>query len=307
MKRALLAAAALAAAMFFHSVAEAQQLRVMVTNDDGIGAPGLDALVNELLTNPNLTVNVIAPATNQSGTTDNFSAQITVAAGQTASAVAGTAVTGTPADSVMYGLLVELEATPPDLVVSGINSGQNITRYVSEDLSGTVGAALTAARRGVPAIAVSAGLGAATPADFAPAAKYVANVVELFRTKGSLPKKLTSKTGQDTNLILNVNMPHCTSGSVRGVKVVPMHQSQNLFGRNVESYTENPPASGTFDAVQSSENAFAAQDCTSVLEKPVDDLEAFLNGFIAVSPLNPAINPDGKVKAFRFLEKVPAQ
>ena len=84
-----------------------------------------------------------------------------------------------------------------------------------------------------------------------------------------------------------------------------MHQSQNLVGRNVASYTESSP--GVFDAVQSSENAFAAQDCTSVLDKPVDDLEAFLNGFIAVSPLNPTINPDWKVKAFRFLEKVPVQ
>ena len=306
MRRALVTTAALAAVILLGSAASAQTLRVMVTNDDGIGEPGIDALVNELLANSNLIVNVIAPATNQSGTTDTFTSQITVAPGQTASAVAGTAVAGTPADSVMYGLLVELAATPPDLVISGINSGQNLGRFVSEDLSGTVGAALTAGRRGVPAFAVSAGIGAASAADFAPAAKYIANLVELFRTKRSFPKKMISKTGQETTLVLNVNMPFCNgTGTVRGAKVVATKQSQHLFGRNVIDYTESVP--GTFDIVLSADNVFAPQDCTSALDKPVDDVEAFLNGFMAVSPMNPSVNPDSKIKKFRFLEKVAVQ
>src|SRR5262245_54942035 len=83
--------------------AGAQTLRVLVTNDYGIGAPGINALVNKLLLNPNLQVDVVAPATNQSGTTDDFTtAPFGVAAGTTSGGVPGKKVSGTPADSVMW-------------------------------------------------------------------------------------------------------------------------------------------------------------------------------------------------------------
>src|SRR5262245_37455934 len=155
-KRIFLAACLLAA---LARPAVAQTLRVLVSNDDGIGAPGIDALVNELSLNSNLVIEIYAPATNQSGVSDNFTTvPFAVAAGTTASNVLGTAVSGTPADSVMYALLYGL-SQPPDIVVSGINAGQNIGRWVAEDASGTVGAALAAARLGIPAIAVSLGLG----------------------------------------------------------------------------------------------------------------------------------------------------
>jgi 5'-nucleotidase len=281
---------------------QAQTLRVLVTNDDGIGAPGIDALVEALALNPNLQIDVVAPATNQSGTADSFTtAPFTVSSSMTASGHAGTAVDGTPVDAVMYALLVALPQ-PPDLVVSGINLGQNITRYVAEDLSGTVGAALTAARRGIPAFAVSQGVPGTV--DYATAAEYTANLVELFRTKKGLGKKMTSKTGQDTRLVLNVNVPTCAAGSVRGARLVPLKQSQNLFGRNVVDYDMTAP--DTYQAVLSTDNAFLAQDCTSALDDPADDLEALQNGFISITPLNPTLTPDTKLKKFKIVvKKVP--
>ncbi len=279
--------------------ASGQQLKVLVTNDDGIEAPGIDALVNELLLNSNLTVTVIAPATNQSGTTDNFTTTpFGVAAGTTATGVGGLAISGYPADTVLFGVLEAL-SEEPDLVVSGINSGQNIGRFVAEDLSGTVGAALVAARLGIPAIAVSAGL---STTDFGPAARYTANVVEDFRTKRRLPKKMLSKTGLDQRLILNINFPFCSTGSVRGVAVVPLAQSQNGLGRIVTGYTETAP--GMFQATMSSTNAYLS-NCESTLEDPTTDIEAMNNGFASVTPLNPTLTPDSKWKKFRFLERIP--
>lgn len=282
----------------FQTAATAQTLRVLVTNDDGIGAAGIDALVQQLATNPKLEIHVIAPATNQSGTTDNFStAAFGVAAGTTASGVVGIAVSGKPADSVLYGVL-EVMDPDPDLVISGINAGQNIGRFVAEDLSGTVGAALTAARMGIPAFAVSAGLGTS---DYSAAAIYTANLVEDFRTKKRLPKKMMSKAGLDQRVVLNINFPHCTSGALRGIELVPLARSQDLLGRVVTGYTMTGP--GMFQANLSTTNAFAS-DCTSTLEDPTTDIEAMNNGFASVTALNPDLTVDGKLKRFKFLRRI---
>src|SRR5262245_7445886 len=107
-------------------------LRVLVTNDDGVAAPGIDALVQALTANPNLEVTVIAPATNQSGKGDQVTTgtPISVAPSSTAGAFPATAVAALPADSVLFALLQALPQ-PPDLVVSGINSGQNSGEFVT--------------------------------------------------------------------------------------------------------------------------------------------------------------------------------
>jgi 5'-nucleotidase len=302
MNRRTLALGIVALALVFEGRAHGQALRVLVTNDDGIAAAGIAAVVDALIQNPNLTVYVIAPATNQSGTTDTFTdGPITATASMTASGFPGTAVDGTPADSVLYALLVELAETPPDLVVSGVNQGQNITRFVAEDLSGTVGAALTAARRGVPAIAASQGLTGGI--DYTTAATYVANVAELFRTNKGLQKKMISQTGLDQRLVLNVNVPSCASGTtVRGVRVVPLKESQDLLGRTVAGYDIAVP--GVFTPVFSGDNTLGAQNCASTLADPAHDLDAFRNGFISVTPLNPTLTPDSKISKFKRLERV---
>src|SRR2546425_7194581 len=76
--------------------ASSETLRVLVTNDDGVAAPGIDALVTALTANPNLQVTVVAPATNQSGTGDNKTTASTlpVAASMTSSGYPATAVSG---------------------------------------------------------------------------------------------------------------------------------------------------------------------------------------------------------------------
>lgn len=278
--------------------AGAQTLRVLVTNDDGIAAPGINTLVNELAKNSNLEITVVAPATNQSGTGDSITTTgtLVVTSGMTASGFAGTAVAGFPADTVLFGVRQVLPA-PPDMVVSGINQGQNITREIAE-LSGTVGAALTAARLGIPAIATSQGI--AGSIDYTRQAQYVAAVVENFRTKPALAKKMTSANGLNQRLVLNINFPSCSTGSVRGVAVVPLAQLTTVTGYNLVA---EDGATATYAPVAQSGAPFAS-NCTSTLEKPATDLEAMNNGFASLTPLNPDLTVDGKLKKFASLAKL---
>ncbi len=135
--------------------ASAPSLRIMVSNDDGIASPGLDQLVVALAELPDVELTVVAPAENQSGSSDKTTpGAVTYGPGATASGVAGTAVNGFPADAVLVGL--DKLALEPDLVVSGVNAGQNVGPLAA--ISGTVGVARTAVRAGIPAVALSAGL-----------------------------------------------------------------------------------------------------------------------------------------------------
>ncbi len=137
------------------STVAAQPLRIVVSNDDGIASPGLDQLVTALAELPDVDITVVAPAENQSGSSDKTTpGGVTYAAGVTASGVEGTAVNGFPADAVNVAL--DELGLDPDLVVSGVNAGQNVGPLAS--LSGTVGVARTAVRAGIPALALSAGL-----------------------------------------------------------------------------------------------------------------------------------------------------
>jgi 5'-nucleotidase len=239
---------------------------------------------------------VIAPATNQSGSGDNktTSGTIPVAASMTASGHAATAVTGFPADSVLFGLKQQLSATPPDPIVSGINLGQNYTGDIIP-ISGTVGAAFWAARLGFPAFAVSAS--GASP-EFAAAATYTATLVEKFRLSKGFRKKMLAKDAPFQGLVLNVNYPTCTTGTaVRGARVVAVGRLTTVTG-----YTDM--GSGNWHPVTASGN-FNAADCTSTLDPPSTDLEAWNNGFVAVSPLDADRSVAGrKLRDFRFVEKL---
>jgi 5'-nucleotidase len=140
----------------------------------------------------------------------------------------------------------------PDLVISGINSAQNLGLLT--DVSGTVGAAKAAAAAGVPALAVSAGLG--TP-DYPTAAAQALSWVEDHR--GELA------AGEAEAVVTNMNVPTCPDGSVREVVEVPVA---------TESGDELLPD--------------ADIECASSLTDPADDVDAFNNGYVPVSELEAA-------------------
>lgn len=128
---------------------------ILLTNDDGIGSPGLWAAAEALSALGFVTV--VAPREQQSGSgrsmpvaSDGAIGQETVRIGEKTWTVYS--VGGSPAQAVQHAIF-EIMPQPPVLVVAGINYGENVTTSVT--ISGTVGAALEAAAAGIPAIAVS--------------------------------------------------------------------------------------------------------------------------------------------------------
>ena len=242
-------------------------LRILVTNDDGVGAEGIDVLVEALIADPNNEVVVCAPDGNRSGSGDMTGPSERCGDGETTeettteSGYPAVAIDGCPADAVNYAVdnLYPADA-PPHVVISGINEGQNVSEGVATVLSGTVGAAKTAARdHGVPALATSQGSSVGGPV--APPASdydYDSGVSAALAWLAEHRSALAAGT-VTTDTIDSLNTPTCTAGEIRGLSKVPLAAD----------------AAGAFDP----------QDCESTLEAPKNDVEAFINGFNALSPV----------------------
>jgi 5'-nucleotidase len=232
------------------TAATAKPLTILVTNDDGFAADGIDAVVEALRKIPNTKITVVAPTANQSGTDGRTLPVLPAASAQkTKSGYPATAVEGYPVDAVKYAL-AKVYKTPPDVVVSGINLGQNIGP--SAAVSGTVGAAKAAVAKGIPALAASQGLG--NPLDYPSAAALVVDWVTARRAK--------LVAGSAEKVVVSLNVPTCPSGSVRGVKQVPLSSSDAAI---------TPPP-----------------DCNSTATQFTDDAAAFLAGFATVTEINEA-------------------
>jgi 5'-nucleotidase len=225
-------------------------LQIVVTNDDGVAAAGIDALVTALTAVDGVEVTVVAPADQRSGTGGSATeGPLTRTEQALASGYAAAAVDGFPADTIRVAF--DDLGLQPDLVISGINEGQNLGPLV--DVSGTVGAARAALRRGVPALAVSQGIG--TTYDYEVAAQLIVDWLEENRdalAAGDFP----------ADMVLNLNVPSCEAGEVRGTL-------------EVDSATTG--------------DAAAAQDCTATAEGFTDDVTAFTNGFATLTEV--AIEP----------------
>jgi 5'-nucleotidase len=232
-----------------------QPYRILITNDDGVRAPGILAVAQALQRVAEVTV--VAPATNQSGKGHSITIDepIYVDAVTLPGDIPATSVAGTPATSVKVALGAILKQKP-DLVVSGINRGWNIgsVSYVS----GTVGAAREAALAGIPAIASSL---SSEETNYAPAAEIVRQVVEMAR-----------KTGLEPGVFLNVNIP---AGAARAIKGIQLTRQSGLTG--VERFEEQRSPRGR-------------RYFWSVWNEPTGDAEgtdvwAVEHGYAAVTPL----------------------
>jgi 5'-nucleotidase len=223
-------------------------ITVLVTNDDGVSAPGIDSLVEALRTVKNTKVVVVAPATNKTGAggTTTPGTLVTQPA-KTASGYDATAVQGFPADTVTAAL--DQLGVKPNVVMSGINAGQNLGAGTVS--SGTIGAALMAAKRGIPAVAFSQGGGADLQYD----STGKLAIAWLAKHRAALAKK--PKHAPTT--IDNYNVPNCPSGKSRGVKMVKTAPDVN--------------------------GAIAGVDCTATGPAPTTDIEAFNQGYAAVAQL----------------------
>ena len=182
-------------------------MRILLTNDDGILAPGLVALYRELTALGQVTI--VAPTTPQSAvghaisvSQPLFMQEILVTEG-----IRGHSVDGRPADCVKVAVLELMKSDPPDLVVSGINHGENVGINVL--YSGTVAAAVEGAFYGIPAVAFS--LAFAEQMDFQAAARLARGILA----------QVTSPARR-TGLLLSVNFPDLSQGPPKGLRVCRM-------------------------------------------------------------------------------------
>jgi 5'-nucleotidase len=161
-------------------MAEKKKL-ILLTNDDGITAPGLVAMYRHLTDMAE--VHVVAPETVQSATGHGItlSQPLLTSRVEVENAFVGTAVAGSPADCVKLAIS-QLLPRAPDLVISGINSGANVG--INVIYSGTVAAAIEAAFLGLPSIAISLYLKRDVPPDYARTAVFARRVIEQIVAAG---------------------------------------------------------------------------------------------------------------------------
>jgi 5'-nucleotidase len=182
-------------------------LKILVTNDDGIAAPGLWALVEELQSIAE--VIVVAPDREQSGVGTSVTLHQPLRVRPARPILAGIetyVVEGTPADSVIIALRMLLKGKL-DLVVAGINEGSNLGTDVL--ISGTVGAAFQAYFHGLPAIAVS--VASFDNLHFEAACRIV-SLLARQHSAGNLPQRF----------LLNVNLPNLPPDKIAGIEITEL-------------------------------------------------------------------------------------
>lgn len=182
--------------------------RILLTNDDGIWAPGLAALANELNSLGELFV--LAPSQEMSATGHALSIRKKQALRpcHRDGCLIGHSFDGFPADCVKFAVAHWMEHRP-HLIVSGINPGPNFGTNVP--YSGTVAAAVEAAILGIPGMAVSVDFVKPTPPiDFGTAAKVAAGIAREILENGMAP-----------GTALNINIPLVPADQIQGIRVVP--------------------------------------------------------------------------------------
>ncbi|MBZ0203143.1 MAG: 5'/3'-nucleotidase SurE [Ignavibacteria bacterium] len=186
---------------------------ILVSNDDGIEAPGLQLLVEELKKFAN--VYVCAPYRQQSAVGHSITIFYPLRAYEHLKdgELFGMAVEGTPADAVKIGVLFFFKDVKFDLVVSGINHGANTA--INIIYSGTVSAATEGTILGIPSIAVS--LTTFSKVDFREPAKIASKVIRQIWEDDSI--KISKGT------LLNINIPNAEANQIKGVKITKQGKS----------------------------------------------------------------------------------
>ena len=257
------------------SVPGQARLRILISNDDGVDAPGIEALCNALSGIADVTVS--APSQNRSGVGHgmNFSVPIMVRAFEK-NGVPWFAVDALPGTCVRLGLKA-LVREKPDLVVSGINRGENtgtVTFY-----SGTAACAREAAIQGFPAIAVSLENG--PEMDYRAAAEFVAGLVLEVKAGGLL------KGGE----FINVNYPARPKDKIKGILVT--RQDMRADDEFYEKRT-GPSGQMYFWPVYSESEAGDIKA----------DIWALRNGYISITPMGYDQTNDGLLPRIKLLEKL---
>jgi 5'-nucleotidase len=250
-------------------------MRILLTNDDGVAAPGL-ALLAEIAATLSDEVWIVAPADEQSGA--GHSLTLTRPLRLRKHGERHFAVTGTPTDAVMMALGELMKDAKPDLILSGINRGANLAEDVT--YSGTVSAAMEGALARVPAIALSQayarqGMGGAVPFDAARewAGRVLEPLIGLEMAAGTL---------------LNVNFPSCAAGAVKGIRIC--RQGRRDYGRTEMVKRQDPRGFSYYWLGLGPAQETPGHDT---------DLEAIAAGYVSVTPLQLDLTHDAALTPLR--------
>jgi 5'-nucleotidase len=255
-------------------------MRVLLTNDDGIAAPGLQSLRRALVALEDVEVVTIAPDSNRSATARSITTRSPLAVEEVTfeDGNVGYATDGTPVDCVRFAEL-GLGGPRPDLIVSGINHGANLGDDIT--YSGTVAAALEGIVLGIPAVALSqqtldGGLGYASGKfDFELGAQFSARLVERLRTE-PMPEAT----------LINVNFP---GGKVTGVEVTTL--GKRIYNDELRLLDEPDEAGRKRYKIYGWKPGYEEQTGT--------DLSAIAAGRIAVTPIHFDLTDHGELARLR--------
>ncbi|EIE49712.1 stationary phase survival protein SurE [Salipiger aestuarii] len=256
-------------------------MRILITNDDGINAPGLAVLADiaHQIAGPDGEVWTVAPAFEQSGVAHciSYSRPMMVAE----LSARRFAAEGSPADCVLAGIHDVLSDTPPDLVLSGVNRGNNSAENAL--YSGTLGGAMEASLQGLPAIALSQYLG--------PRTRDLENPFEAAATHGAaIVRKILSLPGDDTDyrLFWNVNFPPVPAAEVRGQKLVAMGKR---IGTSFATQAQLSPSGRRFLWIRGGDQRSPAT--------PGCDADVNLDGYVSVTPMRADLTAHDRLSSLK--------
>ncbi len=238
-------------------------MRILLTNDDGAHAPGL-AVLKKIAEQISDDIWSVAPRDEQSASSRKVSLHNPVVSRKLGDKTYS--VSGTPTDCVIVALGEILKDNPPDLILSGINSGQNIAEDIG--FSGTVAGALQGLQMGVPAIALSQARGFATHnhgrVDWSISEQYGAGLI----------KKLLDN-GWPDGVALNINFPDTAPDEVKGVAATSQG-SRDFIMAGVDK--RKHPRGGNY--------YWMTYGAGKSDPKAGTDLRAVYDGYISVTPIH---------------------
>jgi 5'-nucleotidase len=245
-----------------------KKMNILLTNDDGIKAPGLAAIYQELIKIGSVTV--VAPAASKSGASHSitFNRPLVCEKVDVNGQFSGYSIEGSPADCVKLGAM-QLCEHEIDLLVAGINNGANAG--INVYYSGTVAAAMEGVLLGIPSVAMS--VAAEEQMDYATAANYCMQIL-----KGLMPIK--------PGAVVNINIPLLSEGPPKGIKVV--EQSNRAFE---EYYVPQTDEKGRI--------VYQLAGGPHPFDDAPTDMVALIEGYISVTALAPDMTDYRKTKQIR--------
>ncbi len=250
-------------------------MRILLTNDDGIHAEGLNVL-ESIAREFSDDIWIVAPEIEQSGKSRALSLTEPVRVRAVSERRWG--VTGTPTDCVLIALQKLMLDTAPDLILSGVNNGQNMAGDTS--MSGTVAAALMGTEMGIRSIALSQSKG--------------------FRSRGSLDWNTPQKWGKRViepllgcewaeHATMNINFPDREPGDVEGIRFTRQGRRDRMI---IEAHTRTDP--------RGNEYVWIAYNGKLSDPPAGTDLRAIYDGFVSVTPLHTDLTHAGQMSDNRL-------